>query len=253
MNTIGLKTLLWREVKRFCVLWIQTLVPPFLTSLLYIIIFGHLLGSRIQDIGGISYIDFIVPGILMMQVISGSFSNTSSSLYIARLQNYIQELLVAPLSYIEMVLGYVLAGTLRGIIIGLGVYLVGVFFTSATILHFGTFLYFLIFTSLLFSLLGAIVGLWGKTFDHINLPNTFILLPLSFFGGVFHSVSLLPEQFARLTYFNPIFYMVNGIRQSMLGSSDVSSFFGGSILAIMTIVAFFWCVWLFKRGYHLRS
>ena len=253
MNWIGLQTLLWREVKRFLILSIQTIIPPFITSALYILIFGNLLGSRISSINGISYIDFIVPGVLMMNVIAGSFSNTSSSIYTGKLQNSIQELLVAPLSYIEIVLGFVLAGTLRGILIGLGVYIIAIFFTTATIVNFFSFLYFLAMTSFLFATLGGIIGLWGKTFDQINIPNTFILLPLSFFGGVFHSVSLLPETLARLSFANPIFYMVNGIRSSMIGVSDVSSITAGLVILVLSLISFAWCVQLFKRGYNLRS
>ena len=141
----------------------------------------------------------------------------------------------------------------RGVLIGIGVYIIAIFFTTATILHFWQFLYFLFAASLLFSALGAIVGLWGKTFDHINLPNTFILLPLTFFGGVFHSVSMLPPAFARLSYLNPIFYMVNGIRGSMIGVSDVSSLTAGTVIAVLTLISVIWSVRLFKSGYHLRS
>lgn len=254
VNWIGLQTLLWREVKRSLILSTQTLAPPLITSLLYIFIFGNILGSRIQEIvPGVSYIDFIVPGILMMNVISGSFSNTSSALFTGRFLNFIQELLVAPLSYVEMVLGYVLAGVVRGLLIGIGIYLIAIIFTTATIANFWSFLFFLFITSFLFSSLGGLIGLWAKTFDTVNLPNTYILLPLSFFGGVFHSISLLPETIARLTFLNPIFYMVNGIRGSMLGTSDVSPLIAGTITLILAVAAFIWCVQLFKKGYNLRS
>lgn len=254
MNYIGLQTLLWREVKRSLILSTQTLAPPLITSLLYIFIFGNILGSRIQEIvEGVSYIDFIVPGILMMNVISGSFSNTSSALFTGRFLNFIQELLVAPLSYVEMVLGYVLAGVVRGLLIGIGIYVIAVMFTTATIANFWSFLFFLFVTSFLFSSVGGLVGLWAKSFDTVNLPNTYILLPLSFFGGVFHSVSLLPETLARITYVNPIFYMVNGIRGSMLGVSDVSQVTAGVVTFVLAVGAFVWCVQLFKKGYHLRS
>ncbi|OGL59325.1 hypothetical protein A3H10_00445 [Candidatus Uhrbacteria bacterium RIFCSPLOWO2_12_FULL_46_10] len=253
-NWVGFRTLLIKEIKRFLSMIGQTIAPPLLTSLLYILVFGHLLGSRIQEIvPGVSYIDFIVPGILMMNVISGAFMNASFAIYLGKLQSSIQEVLVAPLSYIEMALGYVLAGAVRGILIGLGVYLIAIYFTTASIMHLGAFLYFLIATSLLCSALGAIVGLWAKSFEHINIPNTFLILPLSFLGGVFHSIRLLPSSLARLSYFNPIFYMVNGIRGSMIGTSDVSSLMAGVVVGVLSLVSFIWCVYLFRIGYRLRS
>lgn len=253
INYIGVKTLLWREVKRFLVIWIQTIVPPLVSSSLYIIIFGRLLGPRIQTISGVPYIDFIVPGILMMNVIGGAFANTSSSIYISRFQGHIQELLVSPLSYMEIVLGYVLAGMLRGVFIGLGIYCIALFFTSATIVHFGAFLYFLFITSILFSALGAAVGLWAKSFDHINLPNTFILIPLSYLGGVFHSISIVPPLLATISGFNIIFYMVNGIRYSMIGVSDTSLPLAVTVVGALTLLALGLCVYLFKKGYNLRA
>lgn len=254
MNWIGLYTLYLRELRKTFKLAVQTVFPPIISSLLYILIFGNILGSRIQNIlPGVSYIDFMIPGLLMMNVISASFSNTSSSIYVGKLQNSLSELLVAPLSYTEIVLGFVLAATTRGLVVGLGVYGVALFFTTTSIAHFGLFLFFLIATSLLFASLGAIVGLWGKSFDHINLPNTFILLPLSFFGGVFHSVRLLPEWMATVSYFNPIFYMVNGIRSSMIGVSDVGATSAASVVVVLTIISFFACVRMFQRGYNLRS
>lgn len=253
-NWVGLKTLLAKEIKRFLSMVGQTIAPPLLTSLLYILVFGHFLGSRIQEIvPGVSYIDFIVPGILMMHVVSGAFMNASFAIYLGKLQNSIQEVLVAPLSYIEMALGYVLAGAARGVVIGLGVYLIAVYFTTASIMHFWSFLYFLVVTSLLCSALGAMVGLWAKSFEHINIPNTFLILPLSFLGGVFHSIKLLPPSFARWSYLNPIFYMVNGIRSSMIGASDVSPALAGLVVGALAILFFIWCVHLFRIGYRLRS
>lgn len=254
VNWIGLKTLLTREIKRFLGMIGQTVAPPLLTSLLYILVFGRLLGSRIQEIvPGVAYIDFIVPGILMMNVISGAFMNASFAIYLGKLQNSIQEILAAPLSYLEMSLGYVLAGAARGVFIGLGVYFIAIYFTTATIMHLGAFLYFLVITSILCSSLGAIVGLWAKSFEHINIPNTFLILPLSFLGGVFHSVSLLPPALARISYFNPIFYMVNGIRGSMIGASDVSLGGAALVVGVMAVIVFLWCVYLFRIGYRLRS
>lgn len=252
-NYIGAKTLLIREVRRFLKIWVQTILPPLISSFLYIVIFGRLLGSRIDQINGVAYIDFIVPGILMMNVIGSAFANTSSSIYISRFQNNIQELLVSPLSYLEIVLGFVIAGMIRGIVVGLGIYGIALFFTSASILNFWLFLYFLIITALLFSALGGVVGLWAKSFDQINLPNTFILIPLSYLGGVFHSLTIVPAIFATISKFNIIFYMVNGIRYSMIGISDVSPWWCALITGVLAVVAIAWCVYLFKTGYRLRG
>jgi len=253
MNWTGLKTLLYREIKRFLGIPMQTVLPPLISAVLYILVFGRFLGPRIQTIGGISYIDFIVPGLLMMNVTSGAFSNTSSSIYIGRFQNHIQELLVSPLSYFEIVLGYVISGAARGVIVGLGTYLIALFFTSASINHFWAFLYFIIVTSLSFSAIGAIIGLWAKNFDQVNLPVTFILLPLNFLAGTFYSISMIPPALAKLSYFNPIFYMVNGIRASMIGVSDVSMGQAALVIAALTIIFTAWCVYLFKAGYNLRT
>ena len=212
-----------------------------------------MVGGRIALIGGHPYIEFVLPGILMMNTISGSFMSTAFAIYLGKLQGSIQEVLVAPLSYFEMALGYITAAVLRGVIVGLGVYLIAIFFTTATVVNLWSFLYFLVVTSLLFATLGAMVGLWAQSFEHINIPNTFILLPLSFLGGVFHSAKLLPPLLAQITYLNPIFYMVNGIRGSMIGISDVSSFSAALLLAALTVISLVWCEHLFRIGYRLRS
>ena len=254
INWIGLSTLVIRETKRVFAIPMQTLFPPVITSLLYIFVFGNVLGDRIDEIlPGVGYIDFMVPGLLMMNVISSAFASTSSVVYIGKMMKTHEELLVAPLSYVEMVLGFIAAATLRGVIIGSIIYAVAVGFTASTIGNPLGFLFFLIVVSFLFASLGAIVGWWGKTFDHINLPNTFILLPLSFLGGVFHSVKLLPEWVATVTYFNPIFYMINGIRASMLGVADVSIGLAALVVVVLTFVSFSYAVWLFQRGYSLRN
>lgn len=253
-NWVGFQTLAWREVRRMFLLSAQTLFPPLISSLLYIAIFGRLLGERIDSIlPGVSYIDFVIPGILMMQVTSGSFAHTSFAINGGKFMNAIQELLVAPMSYIEIVAGFLAGGVARGVLLGLGVYAVGIFFTSATIAHFWSFLFFLVATSLLFSALGAIVGLWAKNFEQLNLPTTFILLPLNFFAGVFHSVRMLPEWLQVATYINPIFYMVNGIRGSMIGQSDISPLLAGAVVSSLAAFAFVWCVVLFRRGWRLRN
>jgi ABC-2 type transport system permease protein len=253
-NTVGLATLAAKEVRRFLGMVGQTIGPPLLTSLLYIYIFGQLLGERIEHLlPGVSYIDFIVPGLLMMNAISGAFMQTSFAIYLGKLQGSIQEVLVAPLSYAEMALGYVTAAVARGVVVGLGIYVIAVLFTAATVQHFWAFSYFLVVTSLLFAALGAVTGLWAKSFEFINIPNTFVLLPLSFMGGVFHSVALLPGGLAVATRLNPIFYMVNGIRWSMIGQADVDPLTAALVVGVLALASFLWCVHLFRIGYRLRS
>lgn len=254
INYIGVWTLFLREMKRSFQIPIQTIFPPLITSLLYIFVFGSILGSRISEIlPGVNYVDFMIPGLLMMNVIGSSFAGTSSNVFIGKMLHTHEEMLVAPLSYIEMVAGFILAATLRGVAIGVLIYLVAIFFTVSTIANFFTFLFFLFGTSFLFACLGAMVGLWGKTFDHINMPNTFILVPLSFMGGVFHSVKLLPDWVATASLFNPIFYMINGIRDSMLGVSDINVQISAIVLLVLTVIAFAATVRLFQSGYNLRS
>ena len=253
INYIGLQTFVSQELLRIKRVWIQTLVTPWVSALLYILIFGQIVGRRIGAISGISYIDFVVPGLLMMNVINGAFSGTSFGLYLHRFQNAIQEVLVAPLSYFEMGIGFVAAGALRGILTGLGVFFIAIFFTSASIAHFWQFLFFLIATSLLFSSLGAVIGMWAQNFEQINLPQIFILLPMSFLGGVFHSTALLPEPYATISKLNPIFYMINGIRGSMIGVSDTNPLTASIVIIVLTALSFTLCVKLFNRGYHLRT
>lgn len=254
VNVVGLWTLVRREIVRSFGIPMQTVFPPIITSLLYIFVFGSVLGSRIaQILPGITYIDFMIPGLLMMNVISSAFASTSSVIYMGKMLKTHEELLVAPMSYTEMVLGFIVAATLRGTIIGLAIYGVAIAFTTANIAHFGWFLYFLFGVSFMFACWGAIVGLWGKTFDHINLPNTFLLVPLSFLGGVFHSVQLLPAWVKTASLFNPIFYMINGIRASMLGVADVPLYWSALVVLVLTTLSFAWAVRLFRSGYSLRT
>ncbi len=250
---IGFWTLVRREIVRFSSVFSQTLFPPVVSSFLYIFIFGFSLGNRIQEIQGVGYLQFLIPGLIMMYLIEASYANTSSSLFISRWANYIEELLVTPLSYFEMVFAILIGGLARSLVIVAGVYGVSLFFVRSPLAHPEVVLFFLIFVSLTFSSMGMIVALIAEEFEHLSIATTFVITPLIFFGGVFHSITMVPEPLRGLTAFNPMFYMVNGMRYGMLGISDVS--IGQCIMVVigLFLALFSTTVYLFKMGYKLRK
>ncbi len=250
---VGFQTLVRREIVRFFSVFSQTIFPPLVSSFLYILIFGFSLGGRIQQIQGIPYLIYLIPGLLMMYVIEGSYANTSSSLFISRWANNIEELLVTPLSYFEMVLAILIGGLVRSLMISLGVYLVSLLFARFPIAHPFLVLYFLIFVSLVFSSVGMIVALFAEEFEHLTIVTTFVITPLIFFGGVFHSITLVPAPLRGLTGFNPIFYMINGMRYSMLGISDVPVQKSMFVVLFFCLALFSITVYLFKTGFKLRK
>ena len=253
INWIGLRTFIERDVQRFIRVPIQTLVSPWISALLYIFIFGYVIGSRIELIAGVRYIDFVLPGILMMNLITSSFLQTSSSLFFQRFMRHIEEVLVSPLSYIEMIFGHVVGGVVRGVIVGLGVFLIAVFFSASNLEHFFAFIFYMVSVSIVFSLLGILVGLWSQHFEHLNVLNVFVIMPLSFVGGVFNSITMLPEKIQFIMIFNPFFYFIDGIRYSMIGVSE-SNLTIGLVIIFTLILSLGTVVWyLFKIGWRLRS
>lgn len=253
MNAIGLYTFIRQELGRVRRVWIQTLITPWISALLYILVFGEIVGRRIGAIAGVSYIDFVIPGLLMMNVMQSAFGQTSSSLYFQRFAKHIEEVLTAPLSYLEMVFGYVIAGVIRGILVGAGVYIIALFFTITTIDHIFLFFFYSISVALIFSLLGLLIGLWAEGFEQLNIPQTFIIMPLTFLGGLFSSIHMLPEKFQWFMRLNPFFYFVDGLRYSMVGISE-SSRLGGIFLIWFLIFGLGFLVWyLFKKGYKIRT
>ncbi len=254
MKTLtGFWTLVRREIVRFSSVFSQTLFPPVVSSFLYIFIFGFSLGNRIQEIQGVPYLQFLIPGLIMMYLIEASYANTSSSLFISRWANYIEELLVTPLSYFEMVLAILIGGLARSLVIATGVYGVSLFFVRSPLAHPEVVLFFLIFVSLTFSSMGMIVALFAEEFEHLSIATTFVITPLIFFGGVFHSITMVPEPLRWLTAFDPMFYMVNGMRYGMIGVSDVSL---GQCMAVVAGLFLVLCsatVYLFRIGYKLRK
>lgn len=211
-NLIALQSILYKEINRFMRIWVQTLVPPAITMTLYFVIFGALVGSRIGDMGGFSYMEFIVPGLIMMSVITNSYSNVASSFFSAKFQRNVEELLVAPVPNYIIVLGYVGGGVARGILVGLIVSLLSLFFVDITVHHLFILMSTVVLTATLFSLAGLINAIFAKTFDDVSIIPTFVLTPLTYLGGVFYSLSLLPEFWQYVSQLNPIVYMVNAFR-----------------------------------------
>ncbi len=253
MNWIGLQTFVQREIQRFFRVGIQTLITPWISAALYIFIFGFVVGSRIPDIAGVRYIDFVLPGLVMMNIIASAFSQTSSSLYFQRFTRHIEELLVAPFSYGEMVIGYMVGGVVRGVIVGLGVYAMAIIFGSSTIAHLWLFIAYSIAVSIIFSFLGLLVGLWSEHFEHLAILNTFVITPLSFLGGIFNSIHMLPEKLQPIVRLNPFFYFVDGMRYAMIGVREASPLTGGALVIGLIFGLGFWVWYLFKTGYKLRT
>lgn len=253
MSTIALRTLFLKEIRRFGKVWLQTVLSPLVTTSLYFLVFGVALGSRLREISGVPYIDFVVPGLVMMTMIRDSFLNTSSSLFQSKINGSIVDLLVAPIGAVEMLLAYVGAAMLRAIIVGSLVYVVALTFTWFPIHHVGWTVFFSLFVTASLALLGMIAALWADKFDHLAIFPNFVLLPLAFLGGVFYSVDLLPEPWQTVSRLNPLLYMINGLRYGFLGVSDVSPLASAAVVLVSFAVLLGITGGLLRIGYNLRS
>lgn len=249
---VALKAIWIKECIRFLRIWIQTLVPPAITMTLYFVIFGNLIGSRIGEMGGFSYMEFIVPGLIMMSVITNSYSNVASSFYSTKFQKSIEELLVAPVPNYIIVLGYIGGGMARGMLVGLIVTVVSLFFVDIQIHNLLVIILTVLLTSAVFSLGGLINAVYANSFDDISIIPTFILTPLTYLGGVFYSITLLPDFWQGVSQVNPIIYMVNAFRYGFLGVSDVDLTVAFSVLVGFIVVLFFTALTLIKKGAGLR-
>lgn len=252
-NWYGVHTIIKREIKRTIKIVNQVVWPPIISTLLYAFVFGISLGQRIKDIDGVPYLEFLIPGLIIMSVIDNSYGEGSASLFIAKFMNSVQEMLIAPLSSFEIVLGYLAGSVIRGVLIGNLIFLISYFVLGVTIKN--IFLYFLvmILVSLVFSSIGLMVALWAETFDHLAILSTFFITPLVFFGGVFHSINLLPDTFRNLSLYNPLFYMIDVFRYSMTGHSDGSVAMGLGVIFVLAVVAFSLALRMFGRGRYLRN
>ncbi|MDH5358296.1 MAG: ABC transporter permease [Gammaproteobacteria bacterium] len=249
---VALHTLVTREIRRFIRIWPQTLLPPAITMTLYFIIFGNLIGSRIGNMGGFSYMEYIVPGIIMMAVINNAYANVASSFYSAKFQSHIEELIVAPVPNYLILAGYVAGGTARGLCVGLIVTIVSLFFTSLAIQHLWITISMVILSAVMFALGGFINAIYANSFDEISIIPTFILTPLTYLGGVFYSISLLPEFWQQVSLLNPILYMVNAFRFGMLGVSDIPVTAAFSIILVCIIGLTAFALYLLNKGTGIR-
>jgi ABC-2 type transport system permease protein len=250
---IAFLTILRKEIKRFTRIWIQTLLPPAITMILYFVIFGKLIGNRIGEMGGFSYIEFVAPGLIMMAIITNAYANVSSSFFSAKFQRSIEELLVSPTPNYIILLGYVMGGVARGVAVGLIVTAMSLFFTSLHIHHWATTLFIVFMTSVVFSLAGFINAIYANTFDDVSIIPTFVLTPLTYFGGVFYSVNLLPEFWQQVSVLNPILHMVNAFRYGMLGISDLHIGMALIGLTLFVVILFMISLHLLKTGKRLRA
>ena len=253
VRRVAFLTIVRKEIRRFLRIWTQTLVPPMVTMSLYFVIFGNLIGPRIGEMDGIRYIDYIAPGLIMMSVITNSYSNVVSSFYSARFQRYVEEMLVSPTPNWVIVAGYVGGGVARGLCVGLAVTLVSMFFADLRIHHVAVTATVVLFTSVLFSLMGFINALFARSFDDVSIIPTFVLTPLTYLGGVFFSINLLSEFWRAVSLANPILYMVNAFRYGILGVSDIPLWVGFGIITVFTVALFALCLWLLERGVGIRT
>lgn len=250
---IAFSTILRKEIKRFTRIWIQTLLPPVITMALYFVIFGTLIGSRIGEMGGFSYIQFVAPGLIMMAVLTNAYSNVVSSFFSAKFQRSVEEVLVSPTPNYVILLGYTMGGVARGLAVGVLVTIVALLFTR---LHMHSWLItftIVLLTSMLFSLAGFINAIYANTFDDVSIVPTFILTPLTYFGGVFYSISLLPEVWQHISRLNPILHMVNAFRYGILGVTDINITYAILGLLFGVIVLFVVGLHLLKTGKRLRA
>lgn len=251
-SLIALGTLAYKETHRYLRIWVQTLVPPAITMTLYFIIFGNLIGRRVGEMGGYDYVDFIAPGVIMMAVITAAYSNVVSSFFSAKFQHFIEEILVSPTPNLVILLGYVAGGIGRGLLVGLLVTIVSMLFTKLTIHNIWITTSVVFLTALLFSLGGFINAVFARKFDDISIVPTFVLTPLTYLGGVFFSVTLLPPFWQQVAYLNPVLYMVNAFRYGILGTSDVPIVFAYTIIMAFILVLGTLALYLLHRGTGLR-
>ena len=253
MNWIGLWTIYKKELQRTRRVLFQSVVSPVITTALYFVVFGSAIGSAVNTIGGISYAQFIVPGLIMMALLANSFSAASSGIYFPKFIGSIYELLSAPISFIEITAGYVLAATTRALLIGAIIFGVALFFTPLPIVHPWWALLFAVLVSFVFALFGFVVGLWASNFEQLGLLPTFVIAPLSFLGGVFYSIDMLPPFWQTVTLFNPLVYMINGLRWAFFGITDVHPVWSMTVILVFMAILFMIVGWIFKTGYKLRK
>ncbi|HTN30229.1 MAG TPA: ABC transporter permease [Pseudomonas sp.] len=252
-NLIALNTIVYREVRRFMRIWPQTLLPPAITMALYFVIFGNLIGARIGEMDGLPYMDFIVPGLIMMSVITNAYSNVVSSFFGAKFQRNIEELMVAPVSSHIILVGYVAGGVLRGLGVALIVTLLSLFFTQLQVHHLGVTVLVILLAATIFALGGFINAAYARSFDDIAIIPTFVLTPLTYLGGVFYSIHMLSPFWQTVSLGNPILHMVNAFRYGILGVSDINIGTAIGFMLVAAAVLYLFCIHLLNSGRGLRQ
>src|ERR1700757_1630239 len=252
VNWIGLYTIVRRDVQRMLRVPIQVFIGPWSSALLFIFVFGYVLGGTMRTIGHHKYIEFVMPGVLMMNIINAAFLQSSSAIYFSRFIRFVEEMLVAPLSYLEMVVGSLSTVVVRATVTGIGILVLGLFFHATTIESWPLFIFWIVAVSIIFGLCGILIGLWSKSFEQLNMPVVFFLTPLSMLGGSFFTMKMLPDWLHWLLWANPFFYFINGIRGAMIGVDEAPQ--GLSIgLTLLLILLLGGLVWrLFLRGCWVR-
>ena len=253
MNTVALTTLFLKEIRRFMKVWLQTVLAPLMTTSLYFLVFGVALGSRLKTIDGITYIQYVVPGLVMLSLIRESFLNTASSLFQSKINGTITDVLVAPIGALEMLIAYVGAAVVRASIVASLVLVVALFFTPFTVAHPWWALYFALTVSASFAMLGLATALWAQKFDHLTVFPNFVLTPLTFLGGVFYSIKMLPTPWDTISSANPLLYMVNGLRYGFLNVSDMPVATSALVCLLVLVFSAAISTTLFVRGYRLRA
>jgi ABC-2 type transport system permease protein len=232
---------------------VQTLVAPAISATLYLFIFGTVIGSQIAEVAGVSYISFVFPGILMLSVINASFASASSALYFMRFTRGIEEILIAPFSYAEMLLGFVGSAVMRSMMVSLLILLVGILFGAVTLVNPLLFIFYVAIVSAIFALLGIVVALWADGFEQLQVVNTFVITPFTYLGGIFYSISYLPDLAVTLTKLNPFFYFADGFRRSMVGVAEANAYVGVTLSIGLFLTLFILVISLFKKGWKIRS
>ncbi len=251
--SVALYTLMRKEVTRFIRIWTQTLIPPVITTCLYFLIFGNLIGPRIGPMQGHTYIDFIVPGLVMMSVITGAYTNVASSFFSSKFQRFIEEIMVSPVPNYVILIGYMTGGICRGIVVGGIVLVVSSLFANVNIVSPVITIVIFILTALVFSLGGMLNGMFARKFDDVSIIPNFVLTPLTYLGGVFYSVQMLPQFWQTVSLANPILYVINVARYAFLGSSDVGIWISFTVIGISIAILFTICMVLLERGYGMRE
>jgi len=249
---VALKTLTRREVLRFMRIWTQTLLPPAITMSLYFIIFGKFIGSQIRHIEGYAYIQYIVPGLVLMSIMTNSYANTASSFFLTKFNKSIEEMLVSPMPNLIILLGFMIGGALRGILVGFIVVLISFLFTDVPMSHPGIILIMAALSAMVFSLGGLINAIYARRFDDISFIPTFVLTPLTYLGGVFYSLKQLPPFWQSVSMFNPVFDMVDTFRYGVLGVSDMNIYSGFGLVSFFFIILFTWAWILLNRGIGIK-